>query len=531
VAPSGERKSAVVGHVAAPVYAWEREVACGLATTIEAARFDRRLLDQKLIASEKRAASAKPGDETSTTDEARAIATEISRMPPTPEYPRRLTDDITPEALAKLMAQQGECMGVLGAEGGVFETMVGRYSNGVANLDIFLKGHAGDPVRVHRGSAPSIIMDRPALSIGLAVQPDVIRGLGKKDGFRGRGLIARFVYGLPVSLVGSRRVKSTPVPERISRAYADTIKQLLKGEGDRVRDILEQKEIRGPEKLTLSEMAEGARLAFAGLIERRLGPGKDLHHVADWGNKLTGAGVRIAGLLHSVICAEAGRPVAGAIAGENMSAALRIAEYLLPHALAAIGEMGADPELDAARTAWDRIDGLGWKTFSVRDLHRLLRGQARFSKVDAVKGAIKNLDALGRVREMATQVKPGPGKPASPVWEVNPCPPDNMDNMDLIPLPIRTLSILSILSMPPGFQPSMAPRAQLTATWPLTSTRKRRSDCGRSPAGRGRRRDGLRGGRPAAGCERRDRGSARTPGADDSAGRPGHRRSATGQRP
>jgi hypothetical protein len=73
-------------------------------------------------------------------------------MPDEIKAPRVWTEDVTPEKLGTLMAENRQCMAVLSAEGGIFGIMAGRYSKGAPNIDIFLKGHAGEPVRVDRGS-------------------------------------------------------------------------------------------------------------------------------------------------------------------------------------------------------------------------------------------------------------------------------------------------------------------------------------------------------------------------------------------
>lgn len=60
-----------------------------------------------------------------------------------PVVPRLLADDTTPEALAELMAQQKQRIAVLEAEGGIIDTLFGRYSNGVPNLALVLKAWGG----------------------------------------------------------------------------------------------------------------------------------------------------------------------------------------------------------------------------------------------------------------------------------------------------------------------------------------------------------------------------------------------------
>ena len=59
------------------------------------------------------------------------------------------------------MAANNERMSILSDESGILEILAGRYSNGVPNLDLFLQGHAGSPVKVNRGSRPSIVWIRP----------------------------------------------------------------------------------------------------------------------------------------------------------------------------------------------------------------------------------------------------------------------------------------------------------------------------------------------------------------------------------
>ena len=44
--------------------------------------------------------------------------------------PRLVADDITPEAAASLLAEQGGRLAIISAEGGIFDIIAGRYSNG-----------------------------------------------------------------------------------------------------------------------------------------------------------------------------------------------------------------------------------------------------------------------------------------------------------------------------------------------------------------------------------------------------------------
>jgi replicative DNA helicase len=91
---------------------------------------------------------------------------------------------------------------------------------------VYLKGHAGDLLKVDRRGRPPEYVDRPCLTIGLAVQPVVLRGLAARPGFGGRGLLARFLYSLPESLVGRRQVGPPPVPAAVAGRYTRELQAL-----------------------------------------------------------------------------------------------------------------------------------------------------------------------------------------------------------------------------------------------------------------------------------------------------------------
>ena len=87
-----------------------------------------------------------------------------------PTMPRLLADNVTPEAAASLLAEQGGRLAVLSAEGGIFDILAGRYSGGMPDLDVWLKGHAGDPLRVDRKGRAAGVRAVARSDIGLTVQ-------------------------------------------------------------------------------------------------------------------------------------------------------------------------------------------------------------------------------------------------------------------------------------------------------------------------------------------------------------------------
>ncbi|MER3439746.1 MAG: hypothetical protein C4296_00005, partial [Gemmataceae bacterium] len=224
--PPGTRKTSVFLEVTAPLEAWERAEIERLAPEVAVARSKHRIAEQRLQALQSKAAKAQPDEAAAATEEASQLAWELATAH-VPALPRLLVDDCTPEALARLLAEQGGRLGVFSDEGDTFDLMRARYGN-APNFGVYLRAHSGSNLRVDRvGRAPAFI-EAPALSIGLAVQPDVVQGLTKERSLRGRGLLARFLYSWPPHSLGQRDPEAPPLPEMVRAAYHAGVDRLLR---------------------------------------------------------------------------------------------------------------------------------------------------------------------------------------------------------------------------------------------------------------------------------------------------------------
>jgi hypothetical protein len=302
-------------------------------------------------------------------------------------------------------------MAVLSDEAGIFEQMAGRYSGGIPNLDVFLQGHAGSPVRVDRGSRPSVFLQRPALTVGISPQPDVLRGLTTKPGFRGRGLLARFLYALPTSTLGYRTGETRPLPEDLKLRWEGHIMAILNAQ-----PATDHNGKPCPHTLKLSREALDAWNIFSRVVEADLRPGGRFEHCTDWAGKLPGAVARIAGLQHIARHIFRG-PETLEIGLGDMEAALRIADALNAHALAVFDLMGADPALDGARLVLGWIRRQGLEAFTFRDCHHGHRH--RFKRAADLEPVLDVLAERHYIRPLALQSKPQGGRP-SKAYEVNP---------------------------------------------------------------------------------------------------------------
>jgi hypothetical protein len=406
--PPASRKTAVINAFTAPLFEWENKEQEKLKDTILDIEAKRAVTLKAIDRLQKDAAQVK--DSTERMECIREIKQLKSEMPDEVFPPRLWTTDITPERLQSLMAEHGERMALLGDEGGIFEVMAGLYSDGRANLDVFLQGHAGAPVRVDRGQR-TVCLQKPALTFGIAIQPQVLSdfGHGSKKRFRGIGTLARFLYCLPKSNIGSRRSgERQAIPESIKMAYENGISNLLN-----ILPQLDENGIEKPRILYLDQEALDAWIRFSQYIESKQGEGGELEPIQDWAGKLPGAALRIAGLCHVARYGEKSLEVDR----EIMEKALDLCELLIPHAQASFDMMGADQAVDDAKVILKWILIHGERSFKRSECHKKHHG--RFKKLDRLIKALEVLQGWNVISE-ANRVKPGGTGRPSIIYSVNP---------------------------------------------------------------------------------------------------------------
>ena len=283
--------------------------------------------------------------------------------------------------------------------------LAGRYSKGAPNLDLWLQGHACSPIRVDRADAtkPPLIIDRPHLTVGISPQPDVLAALRDKPEFRGRGLLARFLYGLPASFLGYRKLEPNPVPLGVESHYRSKIRQLI--------EFVPGSALH----LRFSDEAYLEWKGFQRAIEPEFRDTGRLHYLTDWGSKLAGAAARIAGVYHMVL--QVGRAeIEERISISTVQSALNLAAALISHAQCVFALMERDPNLENAKKLATWIVQRGQPSFSVRECFRA--HQERFKRVDALLPVLSLLEQHGYIRRI--QQSSGGGRRPSDLCEVNP---------------------------------------------------------------------------------------------------------------
>jgi 5S rRNA maturation endonuclease (ribonuclease M5) len=392
----GERKSSVFAHMSSVLVDYEAEVNEILKTEISKSQTEKRILEETL--KELQVKASKQGDNKAKQlalekAEELALYKELKQL-------RILADDVSPEKIASLLSENGGRMAILSAEGGIFEIMAGRYSqNGTCNIDTFLKGHSGDMLRVDRIGRSSEHIKEPALTIGLAIQPDVLNGIMRNSNFRGRGLTARFLFSMPTSKIGYRNIESQPVSEEIKMMYSNCIRKLLEIDMNERANILALSH----EALTLSN-------EFAKRLEPKLVD--DLEFISDWAGKLHGAILRIAGILHISQHVLEKSPWEIIVSSDTMSKAISIGEYFVEHAKAAFNLMGTDKNIEDAKYILKWIKKQCLNQFTKRDAHRAML--SRFKKVDEIEiplGILVEYNYITAVKEL--QINSAGRKPST----------------------------------------------------------------------------------------------------------------------
>lgn len=363
-----ERKSPVLSRITKPLREYERERRENDAASIAQGESELRILEGKKAAAE---AAAVKG--TGSLDEALSLAAQLAAYR-CPHELRLLVDDATPEKLAEMMEQQGGSITLCSAEGGVFDSMRGRYDRTV-NLDVYLKAWDGEQLTVDRIGRKSNRVDSPRLTTLLAIQPEVLSGLMDDRVMRGRGLVGRFLFAMCRGKIGERKSAPDPVPERVEQEYRAFIRRLLTVED-------------GGE-LHLSRDANDYRCGFQDHVEKLLAGRWE--SIQEWAGKLVGTVCRIAAILH---CGTALEPLTEPVSEETFAAACKVGLFLASHAEAAYGLMGVSQAEQDAKYIQKRLRG--HERISRSELTRLCRG--RFKKASDMEIAFAVLEERGYMR-------------------------------------------------------------------------------------------------------------------------------------
>lgn len=419
VLPPASRKSAVHRHMAGPISTYQADRVGATQEDRQMAEHKREVTEDKLKAAKKEWGDTNdPEVEGEALQEVRKLQERLNEIGE-PRPPRLLASDVTAEKLIELMARHHGRIAVLAPEGEIFRLMAGRYRSSGTNFDPHKRAWTGDePIRDDRIGREGNHVKRPALTLGVCVQPSVFETLEHKRSFRGEGLLARFLYAVPDSRIGSR-LTGEDVPDldrQAAEIYENRLRTLLASEP---QEVTAEGEF-VPHHLSLTDRARKVAFAFEQEVEDMLDSGGRLDPIQDWGGKLSGQTLRMAGLLHAAEQAEEGHDLwRQPIQASTMQGAVELARALVPHALRFFDAVEQEEDLALARYVLERIrsaDDL--QTLTERGVHRLCHNKAEIDGVEDLRPILEILENRYWIR-FKSQPSEG-GRPPSPRIHVHP---------------------------------------------------------------------------------------------------------------
>lgn len=392
--PPASRKTTVFSVLTKPIICSENEINEKLKSLLMNQSSRKKTLEERIKHLRRKAAREENAESFD------AIQTEVEsleeKLDEIASFPRLWTSDITPEQLGVMMAANEGSMAIFSDEGGVFDIMGGIYSKGKANIDLLLQSHSAGSVRVDRGSRPPVSIEKALLTIGLTVQPEVIKQACKNETFRGRGLLARFLFVFPKSNIGCRNLEEPPMDNFLKDHYNALIRKIL----DHPYDLTFSKP--KPHVLKMDQQAYKIWLDCAKVIEKKMGPEIDcLSNITDWAGKLSGQIVRIAALLHISRYAFE-KPWEKIISVEDMEGAIKIGQTLIFHALKTF-DLVQDSNESKAKEVLNWVSEYRFQTFTQRECLRRFR---KYKKND-LKPGLELLEQRGYIHRCPSSQKKG----------------------------------------------------------------------------------------------------------------------------
>lgn len=399
---SGERKTPTVNIMLRPLYDYEILKQEEVKESIYNEKTQRTVKENRIKYLQSNAAKSK--DKAKARDamrEAEELSNELM-INPEPALPLYTCNDVTTEKLAVLMAENNEQMSVLSAEGGIFDILAGRYSEGQGNIDLYLQAYSHEPVSIHRIGRESIVLRNPCLTICLGIQPAVIEEIGRHKRFRGRGLLARFLYAKCKPRAGNRPRMEKRADDEIINRYNKHITDLM---GIQFTETV---------IVSLSQEAQAVWNEFYNDIDREMAPGGKLYHLKDWGNKLPGTVARIAGQFHfSKYGSDIGdHPISTDIIG----AACAIGIYFMEHAIAIFRIMNEPENIKIAKTILEYIKREKPESLKGRDVMR----HTNLQTMGEVQQGLNLLCERAFICPKTKEKYRGFGRPEATFYEVNP---------------------------------------------------------------------------------------------------------------
>lgn len=314
--------------------------------------------------------------------------------------PDMVFEDSTPESIAYDLAHKWPSAGILSGEAGVVFGGHGmkadNITRNVATLNKLWEG--GSLTIKRRGVDSSFNVRNVRLSMGLAVQPSVIRDFYETNGeiARGSGFAARFLLAWPASTQGNRFLSL----EEATRNHPKNSLNLFYA---KLHEVLERQyqnaqhgALENIPTLQFSHDALEIWLEYFNSVEAELRAGGDMEYYRDIASKSADNAARLAGLFHVFN----GADVLDTITGATMEAATTLASWHLYESRRFFGEIAVPTDLSNAIKLDDWLISYCRQnhtdTITRRDIQRLAPNKVRNG--NDLDKALGELEDANRIR-------------------------------------------------------------------------------------------------------------------------------------
>ena len=278
-------------------------------------------------------------------EEARKHLIHLEQNEPAKVYkPDMVMEDTTPESIAYDLAHKWASIGILTSEAGTVFGGHGMKADNIAkNLATLNKAWESGTMKISRRSTDSFTVTGARVSMGLAVQPAIIRQYHEQNGesARGSGFFARFLLAHPESTIGTRFITVEEAREGVASAPQLNLfhaklhnlleQQYANGKGGKFENLL---------ALQLSADALTHWVKYYNDLEAEMQAGGDMEEARDIASKSADNAARLAGLFHLF----GGGDVLDHISGETMHAACKLASWYLYEARRFFSEVALPTE-------------------------------------------------------------------------------------------------------------------------------------------------------------------------------------------
>ena len=258
--------------------------------------------------------------------------------------PDMVMEDTTPESIAYDLAHKWVSIGILTSEAGTVFGGHGMKADNIAkNLATLNKAWESGTMKISRRSTDSFTVTGARVSMGLAVQPAIIRQYHEQNGesARGSGFFARFLLAHPESTIGTRFITVEEAREGVASAPQLNLFHA------KLHNLLEQQYANGKggkfENLPALQLSADALthwVKYHNDLEAEMQAGGDMEEARDIASKSADNAARLAGLFHLF----GGGDALDHISGEIMRAACQLASWYLYEARRFFGEVALPTE-------------------------------------------------------------------------------------------------------------------------------------------------------------------------------------------